>query len=188
MTDSDLLPDVGGDASLDTSDTGTNISEDAEIDVPTFDVGDAVTMDEDMDAGILDATADFAQDAGADGGADSGPDAAQDTGTTPGTYDETNWTMKTWTKNESASTGTPDSYFFDVDSGSPLSASITGGGNGTWSVNVYGGYSNQLYPCSGTPSCQVMLRPEDTTVIITAITTDIGYYQLTVRYSGTGLQ
>lgn len=45
--------------------------------------------------------------------------------------------------------------------------------------------TNTLY-CSGSPLCQVMLKPQDTTVIITAVTTDIGYYSLTVQYSGTG--
>ncbi|MCA9664107.1 MAG: hypothetical protein KC503_00920 [Myxococcales bacterium] len=102
-------------------------------------------------------------------------------------FNTSGWTMKTRTLQDSASGGTPDSYFFDVDPGSPLAASITGGGSGSWTVNVFGGVSNRLY-CSGAPSCQVMLWPQDTTVIITAITTGIGYYTLTVQYSGKGLR
>jgi hypothetical protein len=168
--------DVGGDASV--SDIG---NQDAGLDAMSADMAD--------DAGEgLDSGSDTGVDIGMDSGADTGADSGTDAGTMPGVYDTTGWTMKTFTKNESASVGTPDSYFFNVDPGSPLSAFITGGGNGTWSVNVYGGYSNQLYPCSGSPLCQVMLRPEDTTVIVTAITTDIGGYSLTLHYAGAGLQ
>ncbi len=131
------------------------------------------------------ATADMTGDTGA---ADmSGADAGGGDMSDPGEYDTTGWPMEQVTISDSASVGTPDSYFFDVDSGSPLSASITGGGNGTWSVNVFGGMSNQLY-CTGTTLCQVMLRPEDTVVVVTAITTDIGSYSLTVDYAGDGLR
>ncbi len=167
--------DVGGDASV--SDSGN------------LDAGLDAMADMANDSGVgLDSGSDTGVDIGMDSGADLGADSGTDAGTMPGVYDTTGWAMKTFTKNESASVGTPDSYFFNVDPGSPLSASITGGGNGTWSVNVYGGYSNQLYACSGSPLCQVMLKPEDTTVIVTAITTDIGGYSLTVHYSGAGLQ
>lgn len=144
-------------------------------------------LDSDLDA---DATpdADMEQDAVQDSESDATldmPDAEQDAG--PPVYDETGWTMRQNTISDSASTGTPDSYFYDVDAGSPLSASITGGGTGIWSVNVFGGYSNMLY-CTGTSSCQVMLRPEDTTVIVTAVTTGIGSYSLTIRFAGDGRQ
>ena len=128
-------------------------------------------------------------DAGTDAASDmssTDPDVGADTGSSGG-YDTTGWDMKRTTLSDSASVGTPDSYFFDVDSGSPLSASITGGGSGSWSVNVFGGYSNYLY-CTALTSCQVMLRPEDVTVIVTAITTDIGSYSLTIDYAGMGLQ
>jgi hypothetical protein len=122
-----------------------------------------------------------------DGGTsgDGGMDPDSGDGGSSGGYDTTGWDMKTANFSDSASVGTPDSYFFDVDSGSPMAASITGGGNGTWSVNVFGGMSNHLY-CTGTSSCQVMLRPEDTVVVVTAITTDIGYYSLSVDYAGDG--
>lgn len=169
--------EVGGDASVSDAsrtDSGSDAASSADIG------GDSAT-----DSGV-DSGTDSGVDAGFDSSMDAGVDIGVDAG--PGVYDTTGWTMKTFTKNESASVGTPDSYFFNVDPGSPLSASITGGGNGTWSVNVYGGYSNQLYACSGSPLCQVMLRPEDTTVIVTAITTDIGGYSLTVLYAGAGLQ
>jgi len=182
--------DVGGDASVsDNQDAGLDaMSADmADDSGASLDSGNDTGADSSMDSGA-DVGPDSGADAGIDSGADAGMDSGTDAGTTPGVYDTTGWTMKTFTKNESASVGTPDSYFFNVDPGSPLSASITGGGSGTWSVNVYGGYSNQLYPCSGQALCQVMLRPEDTTVIVTAITTDIGGYSLTVHYAGAGLQ
>ncbi|MEZ4458126.1 MAG: hypothetical protein R3E66_00070 [bacterium] len=164
LPDSGVMPDLGEDASA-LQDAGDDAGNDAAIDA------------EMTDADSADATS-----------VDAGDDLGSDSGVDPNVYDTTGWAMKTRTLSDSASTGTPDSYFFDVDSGSPLSASITGGGSGTWSVNVYGGYSNQLYPCSGSSLCQVMLRPEDTTVIVTAVTTDIGSYTLTVQYAGAGLQ
>lgn len=180
---SDLAHDANDDASADLV-HDSDIDNDSGIDAAT-DTGADTGIDAATDMGT-----DGATDTGIDAATDTGTDATTDTGmdTGPGVYDTTGWTMKTFTKNDSASTGTPDSYFIDVDPGSPLSASITGGGSGTWSVNVYGGYSNQLYSCSGSALCQVMLRPEDTTVIVTAITTDIGYYSLTVHYSGSGPQ
>lgn len=125
-------------------------------------------------------------DMGADATGDmASNDAGVEEDAGSGGYDTTGWTMMRWVKSDSASTGTPDSYFFDVDAGSPIAASITGGGSGTWSVNVFGGMTNTLY-CTGAPSCQVMLDPQDTVVIVTAITTAIGSYTLTVDYAGQG--
>lgn len=145
-------------------------------------VEDLPDMDQDLQ--VLDA--DMDSDAGTpDADMDFDADMEQDQDTWPPPYDETGWTMSTRTHSDSASTGTPDSYFYEVDPGSPLSANISGS-NGIWSVNVYGGMSNQLY-CTGSSLCQVMLRPEDTIVVVTAITTNIGSYSLTVRYSGPGL-
>ena len=156
----------------------------AELDMPAE--TDMVEDLADMDQDLQELDADVDTDAGASD-ADMGSDAdmEQDQDSWPPPYDETGWTMSTRTHSDSASTGTPDSYFYEVDPGSPLSANISGS-NGIWSVNVYGGMSNQLY-CTGSSLCQVMLRPEDTIVVVTAITTNIGSYSLTVRYSGPGL-
>ncbi|QED26804.1 hypothetical protein FRD01_06025 [Microvenator marinus] len=156
----------------------------AELDMPAD--TDMVEDLPDMDQDLQETDTDMDSDAGTpDVGTDSDADMEQDQDTWPPPYDETGWTMSTGSHSDSASTGTPDSYFYEVDPGSPLSATISGS-NGIWSVNVYGGMSNQLY-CTGSPSCQVMLRPEDTIVVVTAITTNIGSYSLNVRYSGPGL-
>lgn len=160
MTSSDM---TSNDMSL----TDTSLTDDMSL--PDANPSDMSSTDVGADA-----TADMAiNDAGAEDDAGSGG------------YDTTGWTMMRWVKSDSASTGTPDSYFFDVDAGSPIAASITGGGSGTWSVNVFGGMTNTLY-CTGAPGCQVMLDPQDTVVIVTAVTTAIGSYTLTVDYAGQG--
>lgn len=200
-------PDTGDSGSegdggrLNAGDTGTDLTSDAASDTETTDTGadgdvDGDTTDmERSDAGRTDMSVqdvdgvDMASndtgrvDASPSADMTSGDMASTDTGS--GGYDTTGWDMKQWTTSGTASTGTPDSYFFDVDAGSPMAASITGGGNGTWSVNVFGGMTNTLY-CTGTASCQVMLDPQDTVVVVTTITTDIGQYSLTVDYAGQG--
>lgn len=199
--DSSVLDDQGRDSDLDSKpdgldagdsgmsqDMGTDTQEDmADQDMAT----DMADQDNDMADQDSDMAADMTdqdmtdQDMAADM-ADQDM-ANEDMNSGPPPYDTTGWTMKSATHSDSASTGTPDSYFYSVDSGSPLSASISGGGSGFWTVNVFGGYSNHLY-CTGTSLCRVMLRPEDTTVIITAVTTGIGPYTLSIQYSGAGKQ
>lgn len=89
--------------------------------------------------------------------------------------------LTTWTKTDSASVGTPDTYFFDVTPGDPFCATITGGGGGAWSVNVSNGTSSGVY-CSGSPTCSIVVPAGQMTLLATAVTTDIGGYTLTVRY------
>lgn len=89
--------------------------------------------------------------------------------------------LTTWTKTDSASSGTPDTYFFDVNPGDPFCATITGGGSGAWSVNVSNGTSAGLY-CSGGSKCSILVPAGQLTLLVTAVTTDIGSYTLTVRY------
>jgi hypothetical protein len=89
--------------------------------------------------------------------------------------------LTTWTKSDSASVGTPDTYFFDVTPGDPFCATITGGGGGTWSINASNGTSSGVY-CSGSPKCSIIVPASTPTLLVTAITTDIGGYTLTVRY------
>jgi len=89
--------------------------------------------------------------------------------------------LTTWTKTDTASVGTPDTYFFDVNPGDPFCATITGGGSGTWSVNVSNGTSSGLY-CSGSSKCSILVPAGQMTLLATAVTTDIGGYTLTVRY------
>jgi hypothetical protein len=89
--------------------------------------------------------------------------------------------LTTWTKTDSASVGTPDTYFFSVNPGDPFCATITGGGSGTWSINVSNGTSSGVY-CSGSPKCSIVVPPGQLTLLATAVTTDIGGYTLTVRY------
>lgn len=182
--------DLGTHEDMGHEDMDNDMDAGAEVDMPpetdmVEDLGDMgqdlqeTDAEMDSDAGAPDA------DMGTDGDLGTDVDMEEDQDTWPPPYDETGWTMSTGSHSDSASTGTPDSYFYEVDPGSPLSATISGS-NGIWSVNVYGGMSNQLY-CTGSPSCQVMLRPEDTIVVVTAITTNIGSYSLNVRYSGPGL-
>lgn len=193
--DCTVLPEPDANNGLTDADTGdmdpstdATVDSDAELDVSDDASSDAST-DQDAQSDLTsDAESDLTTDAESDSPTDVDMDESDaDADTGPLVYDETGWAMKQNTITESASSGTPDSYFYDVDPGSPLSATITGGGSGVWSVNVFGGYSNMLY-CTGTPSCQVMLRPEDTTVIVTAITTGIGSYSLTIRFAGDGRQ
>ena len=63
---------------------------------------------------------------------------------------------------------------------------LTGGGSGAWSVNVSNGTSQGVY-CRDRPTCTTTVQPGDTTLIVTAVTTGIGSYTLTVRYVGSGL-
>ena len=82
--------------------------------------------------------------------------------------------------NDSASVGTPDSYFRDVTPGDPFCAEITGGGGGSWGVVVSNGTSSGVY-CNDVPSCAIEVPSGDTTLIVTAVTSDIGSYTLTIR-------
>lgn len=125
-----------------------------------------------LDANLLDAAAidAGAADAGvADAGADAGPAV---TCTEPGL------TVETIT--DSASVGTPDTYFRDVRPGDPFCAEITGGGSGTWGVTVSNGTSSGVY-CNDVPSCAIRVPAGQTTLLVTALTSDIGFYTLTIR-------
>lgn len=177
------VSDLGTHEDMSHEDMENDTDAGAELDMPAE--TDMVEDLPDRDQNLEELDADMNSDGTPDADMDFDADMEQDQDTWPPPYDETGWTMSTRTHSDSASTGTPDSYFYEVDPGSPLSANISGS-NGIWSVNVYGGMSNQLY-CTGSSLCQVMLRPEDTIVVVTAITTNIGSYSLTVRYSGPGL-
>jgi hypothetical protein len=89
--------------------------------------------------------------------------------------------LTTWTKTDTASSGTPDTYFFDVTPGDPFCASITGGGSGAWSLVVSNGTSGGVY-CSGAAVCSILVPSGEMTLLTTAVTEDIGGYTLTVRY------
>ena len=88
--------------------------------------------------------------------------------------------LVTRTIRDSASSGTPDTYFFDVRPGDPFCAEITGGGSGRWGVTVSNGTSAGVY-CSNVTPCRIRVPPGETTLLVTAQTTDIGSYTLTVR-------
>ncbi len=92
------------------------------------------------------------------------------------------WTLTTFTKSDSASSGTPDTYFFTTIPCTPFSASITGGGSGTWSLVVSNGTSMGIY-CTGVATCSITVPPGQTTLLVTAVTTDIGSYTLNVSYA-----
>ncbi len=136
------------------------------------------------DAGRMDAAS---QDAGPPdtGDLDAGPpdtgdlDAgAVDAGPPPVTCTEAG--LVTRTISDSASVGTPDTYFFDVNPGDPFCAEITGGGSGRWGLTVSNGTSTGIY-CSNVTPCRIRVGANDPTLLVTALTTDIGSYTLTVR-------
>src|SRR5690606_39540279 len=85
-----------------------------------------------------------------------------------------------WTRSDSASTGTPDTYILEVNPGDPFCASITGSG-GSWWVNVSNGTTSGVY-CSGAPTCSIIVPEGQTALMVTAVTNSIGYYTLTVHY------
>lgn len=83
----------------------------------------------------------------------------------------------------SASSGTPDTYSFRVHEGDPFSADITGtsnNGGGTWGLVVSDGKSSGVF-CDKTPSCSFTVPSGVTRILVTATTTDIGYYKLSVH-------
>lgn len=135
------------------------------------------------DASSGDASVADAGDADAGGGSDGGgmdagaADAGFDGGpgvtcTEPG--------LTTETIRDSASVGTPDTYFRDVRPGDPFCAEITGGGSGSWGVTVSNGTTTGVY-CRDVPRCAIRVPPGDTTLLVTAITSDIGFYTLTIH-------
>jgi hypothetical protein len=131
-----------------------------------------------IDGGVIDAGAlDAGRDAGMiDAGRDAGPiDAGRADPCTPIPPG-----LTTWTRTDTASSGTPDTYFFDVTPGDPFCAEITGGG-GSWTLVVSNGTSSRVY-CSGSPRCSIIVPPGQPTLLVTAVTDDIGGYTLTVRY------
>ena len=141
------------------------------------DAGDAGTDD----AGTDDAGTDTGGDAGTDAGRDAGTDAGRDGGVVPtDPCTPLPSGLMTLTESDSASVGTPDTYFISVTPGAPFCASITGSG-GSWTVNVSNGTSSGLY-CSGSDTCSLIVPAGQTTLLVTAVTDDIGYYTLTVRY------
>ena len=89
--------------------------------------------------------------------------------------------LTTWTRSDSASSGTPDTYILDVNPGDPFCASITGGGSGSWWVNVSNGTSSGVY-CRDEPTCSILVPAGQNALMVTAVTDSIGYYTLTVRY------
>ncbi len=91
------------------------------------------------------------------------------------------------TLRDSASSGTPDTYQMVVQAGDPVSASITGGGAGPWSVVVSNGTSSGVY-CSGTATCTLTVRPGDTVLFVTAVTGDIGSYALSITHPDRGFR
>ncbi len=95
--------------------------------------------------------------------------------------DPGNWKTTTVIHSDSASVGTPDSYFITTIPCTPFSASITGTGS-PWTVNVSNGTSAGLY-CTGSTTCTTTVPPGQTTLIVTAVTTDIGNYTLTITYA-----
>lgn len=95
--------------------------------------------------------------------------------------DPGNWKTTTVIHSDSASVGTPDSYFITTIPCTPFSASITGTGS-PWTVNVSNGTSAGLY-CTGSTTCAITVPPGQTTLIVTAVTTDIGNYTLTITYA-----
>jgi len=185
--------DSGSDSDAGSTDIGTTDSgttDTGSLDAGTFDAASS-------DAGTADAASfdTSSPDTGSadTGSADTGPadtglaDTLVDTGsdakadTTPvDPCSPLPTGLTTWTKTDTASTGTPDTYFFDVNPGDPFCATITGSG-GTWSVNVSNGTSSGLY-CSGSSKCSIVVPTGQLTLLVTAITTDIGSYTLTVRY------
>lgn len=122
---------------------------------------DAAPADAGFDAGGV--------DAGFDGGVDAG---AAVTCTEPG--------LTTETIRDTASSGTPDTYFRSVRPGDPFCAEITGGGSGTWSVVVSNGTSSGVY-CTGVSRCTIRVPAATPTLLVTAVTTGIGAYTLTIR-------
>ncbi len=81
---------------------------------------------------------------------------------------------------DSASSGTPDTYFISVTPGDPFCASITGGGSGTWGVTVSNGTSAGIY-CSNQADCRLWVPAGEMTLLVTALTSGIGAYTLTLR-------
>lgn len=145
-----------------------------------LDTNGSLDSGSDADAGLTD-TADAGS---ADTWSESGSDVATDVATDAAPVDPCTPLpagLTTWTKTDSASVGTPDTYFFDVNPGDPFCASITGGGGGVWSVNVSNGTSSGVY-CSGSSKCSIVVPAGQPTLLVTAVTTDIGGYTLTVRY------
>lgn len=183
--DSGAETDAGGDAAPD-SGVAADASTDAALDA---------SWDANSDSGaVLDAAADAEMDTGA--ASDARVDAVMDTGTAmdtstpadtgpadtgppPVTCTEPGLTTRVIT--DSASSGTPDSYFIDVNPGDPFCAEITGGGGGTWGVTVSNGTSTGVY-CRNVTPCHIRIPAGVPTVIATAQTTDIGGYTLTLRY------
>jgi len=148
------------------------------------DAGPDTDAGTDPDAGAgLDAGADAGVDAGLDAGTDAGFDAgfdagSADAGAPPVTCTEPG--LMTRVISDSASVGTPDTYFFDVNPGDPFCAEITGGGSGTWGVTVSNGTSGGVY-CSNVTPCRIRVPAGEMTLLVTAQTSDIGFYTLTVH-------
>ena len=64
--------------------------------------------------------------------------------------------------------------------GDPFCAEITGGGSGTWGVTVSNGTSAGVY-CSDITPCRIRVPAGVPTLLVTAQTSDIGFYTLTVH-------
>lgn len=176
----------GGETTLDSTPTDTGANE-----VSTFaDSGSSDTARTDAgasDTGSTDTSDTATSDSGSGdtatsdtGSIDSGSDALADTAPADPCSPLPSG-LTTWTRTDTASVGTPDTYFFDVTPGDPFCVTITGGGSGSWSVNVSNGTSSGLY-CAGSNKCSIVVPAGQMTLLVTAVTTDIGGYTLTVRY------
>lgn len=186
--------DAGGPDAMvmDASSEDAGSSTDASVDAGASDGGatDGGSGDAGLgaDAGTeLDAGTDAGTDGGTDAGFDAGTDAGTDAGFDAGSADAgpppvtcTEPGLTTRVISDSASVGTPDTYFFDVNPGDPFCAEITGGGSGTWGVTVSNGTSGGVY-CSNVTPCRIRVPAGEPTLLVTAQTSDIGFYTLTVR-------
>lgn len=78
---------------------------------------------------------------------------------------------------DSASSGTPDTYVFEVAPGGPVHAELTGTGSGAWTLAMSNGTSLGIW-CIDVPVCDFVMPAGQTTLVVTARTEDIGFYTL----------
>jgi hypothetical protein len=144
--------------------TGRGHDQGDDDDTPTI---DAATTAADADPGASDGA--LAVDAGRPD-ARSVPDAAPQ------------FDLVTQTISDSASSGTPDSYQFEVLPGSPFEAHVSGGGAGPWTLNLSNGTTTGIY-CTGSPDCTATIPAGVDLVLLTIVTEDIGFYSVQVTWA-----
>jgi hypothetical protein len=174
-SESDASVDAGAESDAG-NDAGTDAGSDAGNDAGT-DAGSDAGRDAGNDAGN-----DAGRDAGNDAGRDAGNDAGRDAYTPPDPCSPLPSGLTTQVINDSASSGTPDTYMYNVNPGDPFCASITGGGSDPWQVIVSNGFSSGIY-CSGDPTCSIFVPAGQTRIFVTA--TNEGSpasYRLTIHY------